>query len=221
MLHTTSTHQMPEPKEVISDRCYLLELPAELRNCIIELYIRKMYYTRGTGIYTRLNASGRLPLDQPDLAATNRQLRSETLDIFYSTVVFCIGPLDDVQSYPVQWLEGKAPYLHLIRDIQMMPCSVHAIWYHVYGARGQQAHYYPSDDGGALELCRMVRRRDGIHSSLQSLCDNVGTAGMGVEEHLRVVEIIRAAAPKRSCLQLCDKYGKDFDRMPGFQTMLA
>ena len=54
----------------------LLELPAELRNEICRLVVVKPFIT--------LNSAGRIPLAmQPALSRVNKQLREETLPIFY------------------------------------------------------------------------------------------------------------------------------------------
>ena len=154
---------MPRQTYDLSERCYLLELPGELRNTIIELYLRELHDFEPIRI--RLQFLGET-LIQPALALTNRQIRNETLSIFYGTYTFHLACLDLTPAwhFAQKWLKATARHLHLLNTVRLKICDMHGIFLHLYTFPGNPAHYTltPSEQ----YRCRMTRKREKKQSSL-------------------------------------------------------
>ncbi|KAK5692717.1 hypothetical protein LTR17_025348, partial [Elasticomyces elasticus] len=109
-----------------ANRCSLLGLPAELRNHIFELALvsknaRVSIYLQG-GHFTPPSAT------QPGISRTNRQLRQETLPIFYGQNAFEIHPSDRPGLLACKtWVQAIAAQLELIRTLVITPFSDHDV----------------------------------------------------------------------------------------------
>ncbi|KAK3634624.1 hypothetical protein LTR56_015204 [Elasticomyces elasticus] len=90
-------------------KCYLLELPAELRTSIWELVLQP--FTKSVAVGRRKDI--RYPrTGPPPLMEVNQTIRSETLAMYYSQTTFDLGGL----SRPQEAHEDFGDWLHSIGD---------------------------------------------------------------------------------------------------------
>ena len=96
--------------EQVKQRCYLLELPAEIRTYIFELAIRsdKTVVTFRSDDYQEDTLQ---EATQPSLTRANRQLRLETLPLFYSLNTFVLHTEGNKASDALGWAQGNEAYL--------------------------------------------------------------------------------------------------------------
>ncbi|KAF2765414.1 hypothetical protein EJ03DRAFT_208588 [Teratosphaeria nubilosa] len=106
--------------DATAQKCYLLEMPAELRNEISGLAV-------AVDMVIFLNwGGGRKSLTEPALARTNRQLRAETLPLYYSLSTFRIMPgiLGDKGGFE-SWIMGLGDKTKLITHLELQMCEKH------------------------------------------------------------------------------------------------
>lgn len=97
------------PSRTGADRCRLLELPAELRNYIYELVVSEPEIVAIRGC-----------VQQPGLTRTKRQIRAETITLYYETNTFqlrCSSPT----FWP--WLNLNTMHIASINNIRIVLCS--------------------------------------------------------------------------------------------------
>lgn len=116
----TATITNTEDKNT-NNKCHLLELPRELRDMIIEEAIEVKRITPYLGFAVRRN------IYQPDLASVNRQLRAETLPVFYKTSPFYFDSLGEPGQWEKvkHWLTANHSYLHMIKVVTFRLCTGH------------------------------------------------------------------------------------------------
>ena len=103
-------------------RCYLLELPAEIRNYIVELVLNDTGKF-STWIMNDLNCG----IDNPAIADTCRRLRTETLPVFYSQHSLHLQDLDLEGEWDEQkpWLKAIAEHIPFLGKLCMHFCMIH------------------------------------------------------------------------------------------------
>lgn len=188
-----------------SERCYLLELPGELRNSIIELYLRQIYRGQWMPIASHIGTD--LMSQHPALALTNRQLRSKTLSIFYGNNVFFLGYFDSPREYKTAqcWLTDFKHYLHHIKSVRVTLCDDHDIEFWLHASPGNPINFnITADMESDLDSCRVMRSREEMERRLQRLCERVGTGGFSVNEYLRMSKILMAGTPRGDCRDSID-----------------
>lgn len=219
-----------------NDRCYLLELPRELRDMIIEEAIEVKEVTPYLGALVLRN------IFQPPLAAVNRQLRAETLPLYYKTSHFsCASLAEPGQWERVQrWLAATQPYLHMIKTITFELCYSHKRVLKIKSVPGKETELrcggiYPrslrylreSRDPTldqemrdiALELyhmerarnkCRFDKTKKRVKNELFAIRDGVGMDGFGLQEYLRTTELFWFPEEKR-CREDIPELDSDFE----------
>ena len=149
---TTSSSVTSKSIEKVSETdntCYLLELPAELRNYIYELAMSS----------DLLVVVG--PESEPDhghqsaLTKVNRQTREETLPIFYGKNTFRVTELfqDDEWIMLKRWLSAIRNHSCLIRTMQVSFCDAHWVYLEISSGPRHSACYRLVDEDS--RKCKM------------------------------------------------------------------
>ncbi|KAI7552693.1 hypothetical protein KC331_g1717 [Hortaea werneckii] len=102
-------------------RCLLLELPPELRDLIYE-YTVQSESPSNQMVTFKLDPYQRDTLTQaiqPSLLRTNRQIRQETLPLFYRSQTFILHSEGTKADYARRWLVGNEPHLQKLRQIEL------------------------------------------------------------------------------------------------------
>lgn len=209
----------------VSERCFLLELPAELRNCIIELYLKN----DGNYIdefYLKIDCPSETirVLDLayqnsvPNLALVNRQLRTETLPLFYSLATLDLGHIDreEDRNDAQRWLRAHNHYLKHAAAVSMQVCEIHYTKIIFLASSGKptccvirQEHVMSWDK----TECRMLRKYRQAGGNLNTLCENAGLMGLTAEDYIRAIEMFLAVPkPYRNCKYLLDREHRDLSR---------
>jgi len=99
-------------------RCYLLELPAELRDAIYEFALTssKATVTFRLDPWQRDTYSQAL---QPPLTRVSRQLRQETLPVYYGSNTFVLHTEGSKCDDARQWLHSNERYLGLAKYVEI------------------------------------------------------------------------------------------------------
>ena len=201
---------MQDAKQVL-DKCCLLELPAELRNWIIELYLRRLHPGGIVTVQTPARTSEYHARTQPRLALVNRQLRTGTLSLFYRLDAFDIGNLYLRGQWEVakRWLKANDHRLGQIQMIKMYLCEIHLTVLRIRAPSGKTASCdFDWKDTSHSRSCRTVHGYLTKESDLKALCDSVGTKGFTADDYIRAAEIYLAAMPRPTCFDLT-KYSSD------------
>ena len=197
-------------EEHTNEKCYLLELPRELRDIIVEEAIKIEYDT------AYLCYTSRRHVVQPSLARTNRHLRAESVPVFYSSKAFGIASIYMEGQWETarRWFTAVQPYLHMIKKIEIELCSEHARVLELYAApdqkptfklkkycQGQEAHisHIRAIAGSLVAVvgCEFDILFKGLKDQLQFLCNSVGTKGFGSEAYVRAAELFLFPMKKR------------------------
>lgn len=209
--------------EAVLTQCFLLELPAELRNYIIEYYL---------AIYLDDDwpaSSETIPVSDlgwwkgfeytvPPLALANHQLRMETMVIYFSQNTLYLGDIDDDRDrkYADLWLNAHDHYVQYATAISVRVCEIH-LTYIVFNASVgkaascaiKQEHIMSWDK---ME-CRMVRKYRYVEDSLGTLCKKAGLKGLTADDYVRAIATYRAVPkPYRCCKYLLDWEHRDLSR---------
>ena len=149
-------------------RCYLLKLPAEIRNYIIEIVLTSQY----PGILVDVNEG----IDEPGIARTCRQLRTETLSIFYSQNALHLSDLDMGGRWngAKSWLKVVAKHIPFVQELRFMFCDYHRTWLTVkVKPEGEGCRTTikigmdePGDDG---ERCKAVLKWSEVEHALRGI----------------------------------------------------
>ncbi|KAI6806636.1 hypothetical protein KC332_g1619 [Hortaea werneckii] len=104
-----------------SGRCLLLELPPELRDLIYEYTLQSnpgpnQLVTFKLDHYQRDTLTQAV---QPPLLHLNRQIRQETLPLFYSTQLFILHSEGTKADDARRWLMCNAPHLRRLRHLEI------------------------------------------------------------------------------------------------------
>ena len=119
------TKQIKRTKPGRPKKCHLLELPAEIRNYIVELVLRNADVFSSS---IEIAMDYRIPY--PPLARTCRQFRTETLSLFYGQNAVILGDLDFRGEWDDRrrWLKTVAKHIPFVQELQMMFCDYHRTW---------------------------------------------------------------------------------------------
>lgn len=164
-------------------------------------------------------------LVHPALAAANRQLRKDTLSIFYGQHTFVINtlPFKDQVELAKKWLCAiENDYLHRINKIEMSLCDDHSIVLEVEAAPWKLpycdvwANIYGME---SIEFCPLGRAYKKVKKDLENLCQGVGTNGFGAEHYITAAEMFLSIASGRCGYGLTDSeddwddddFDSDFD----------
>ncbi|KAI7158576.1 hypothetical protein KC349_g4787 [Hortaea werneckii] len=102
-------------------RCLLLELPPELRDLIYEYTLKSESHSNQMVTF-KLDPYQRDTLTQavqPSLLLTNRQIRQESLGIFYRSQTFILHSEGTKADYARRWLVSNEPHLQKLRQIEL------------------------------------------------------------------------------------------------------
>ena len=105
-----------------SGRCHLLELPPELRDLIYEYTLESSSPESNQMVTFKLDHYQRDTLTQatqPSLLLTNRQIRQESLGIFYSSQTFILHSEGTKADDARRWLVSNEPHLRKLRQIEL------------------------------------------------------------------------------------------------------
>ncbi len=196
-----STAQAVRDPEQVSDRCYLLRLPPELRNSIITLHLDNVYpgYTR---VYVQWKPiRGAEAWRQPYLSQVNRQLRAETLSLWHSLKAFNIGFLGQGGGWEVAqtWLKVNDEFLHQIKSLDVVLCHTHDLFLNFRTSSGSPASCHLEWRRFEQHDCSMARAYALISMHINQLCKSVGTKGFGADDYIRAVQTYLSVAPAKSC----------------------
>ena len=141
---------------------------------------------------------GRPPLElqqQPPLALVNRQIRAETLSLFYGNNMFCITGIMISHNWEraKRWFEATQPYLHTFKSILMSPCCYE--FYVIFKAKpGSRSTFAASCETASCGLYDRGAKRLFQDGGLHALCDSVGHAGFGLDEYIRAGDMLGYAS---------------------------
>ena len=186
-------------------RCYLLELPPELRNYIIELYLYSVNPAKMIMVFHPFayHETCIEQATQPHLASVNWQLRIETLSHFFAVNTVVMGSFDLPGHWDTakRWLDANKDRLNQTKAVMMSLCSLHHVDLRIHVASGEPASCYPKcrNTSYALENCRMLRAYKEVQRNVEKLCQSVCEQGLSADDYIGIVELYLAEAPHRSC----------------------
>ncbi|KAI7091438.1 hypothetical protein KC356_g669 [Hortaea werneckii] len=105
-----------------SGRCFLLELPPELRDLIYEYTFQSSDPSSNRMVTFKLDHYQRDTLTQavqPPLLLTNRQIRQESLPLFYSSQIFILHSEGSKADDARRWLRGNEAHLQRLRQLEI------------------------------------------------------------------------------------------------------
>ena len=179
-------------------RCHLLALPRELRDSIIQHTVTDDLYPTQITMY----CGDVDDFKQPSLAQVNRQLRAETLPIYYSQKTFQLNSLnyDEQWELAKKWFNAIQPHLHMIKRVEMSLCDKHLIMLEIQAAPGNKPNckVYVNQYGAtaaSLIMCASGIALKHVEGAMREICDSVGHDGFKPEQYIRAGELF-----------LCDKY---------------
>lgn len=176
-------------------KCYLLNLPAELRICIYELALETgrtlwthAYSNPSTGITFHSRRFG----NEPALTRACNQTRREALPLHYAlnTFGFIITANSD-RMYATVSLGRMGRFIQHVRKVNIILLCKHTIFYSVDFVRGVSTY---NVGGGNKECCtyqlRNLREAQALIESL--VADRGEGAGWSEAEVMSVIDLLRA-----------------------------
>ena len=189
-------------------RCHLLALPRELRDSIIQHTVTDDLYPTQITMY----CGDVDDFKQPSLAQVNRQLRAETLPIYYGQKTFQLNSLnyDEQWELAKKWFNAIQPHLHMIKKVEMSLCDEHLIMLEIQAAPGNKPNFkvYVNQYGAtaaSLIMCASGIALKRVEGEMQEICESVAYEGFKPEQYIRVGELFLCEEYR------CDPYGSDSD----------
>lgn len=196
---------MPTKRAIKSDRirstrCYLLDLPAELRLHIIELALG----TDNVQVSLIYDAKDANVLRQPHISQTCQLLRIESLPVFYGQRVFSWLDLDDsVQlEHLKSWLTASSKHTHFIQDIEMVFCDIHLtklkievrprseVYFDVRAMQNKYLRGWRRVQAAPKERCPTLKLFDKVEAELRDLFSSAGRNGLNANDYIGAANLL-------------------------------
>ena len=141
---------------------------------------------------------------QPALSLVNRQLRNETLDIYYGQrkfVISSLGSNDEQWELVQKWFHAVQAHLHMIKQLELTLCDDHMLTLQLQAERGKKPEFklYLNMMGSEdhIDMCDTGEAFAEVKDEMQKICYRVGEAGFGAEHYVEAGQLF--LTPDRAC----------------------
>ena len=182
-------------------RCYLLELPSELRNCITQLAIID---ETSTTPFVTIHDKDFQGAKQPSIAFMCHQLRAEALPLFYGQNTFCLYGIDAQRWKDCKlWLKAIQKHTHLLQAVNMYFCTTHQAHLEIRitpnSKISHQVKAEPCYYADPREKCPVVEAGQESRYELQRIFDDPGQSGFTAEALIRAGNLMFAGDTRYWC----------------------
>lgn len=166
----------------------LLALPAELRVYIYELVVIETHPLKPTFMYSKPDDG-----KQPAVTKVSRQVRAESLPIYYEKNTFRVECyVGSVIESSQRWLRAIEQNVHIIKTFEFDFSSSGGAYLGVYvSADAVPSYRVVIDRLGSLnpEVAKTVRRAE-AEGSIQALFERAAKVGFGTEKYIELGDLL-------------------------------
>ncbi|KAK4546778.1 hypothetical protein LTR36_001510 [Oleoguttula mirabilis] len=180
-------------------KCHLLSLAAELRNRIYELVLVNDKGRIHADLDDYIYCSDNHAVLQPALTRVSREVRNDTLPIFYGQNTFQVS-LDLVEVSEAKdsiraWMTGIGDRARLFHRMELTMCCYHGISLVIEATgHGQMQYQLVMDSGKEIvtgeHACFMgtLFSERGVDKKICALVQKAGVDGFGAQDYIAIVE---------------------------------
>ena len=176
----------------IPPKCYLLDLPAEVRNHITEILVEAERSNLKIDLVEKF-----ITTPPPPIAKTCRQLRSEVLPMSFSRASCYVLDLDasDHWAKTKLWLEATPEYTPLIKEWKFYYfCKYHITKLHInfnlHDASGDSVCEMTMDRGRIKRTCVSAERWNIVKHEFKAVLRKCRLTGFSADEVIYLVNLM-------------------------------